>query len=1076
MDPSRTRIAAVAFALLLVVSAATSGVALSEPAEAVGTDPTSVSAPTAGEATSLSLRTDARTKLEGATLRGKPGLKEELLRALNGTVGAHVAPDRVNESVFAADREVITRTRNHAPEVAERIVEADRRLARTALADARKTHDRLATNENVSYDERRVERHLRLARNALLSDEDGADEGDQKGKKGDAEANGETGRDRALMERYNRYRRAWRHAQQALDIMDAAVDPRVDIDTRADPTHGTGYTYRLNGTVRDVRTFEIHAVNVSFADGTSKRVAVDAGSEVLATGTFNSTLTLDKRVNDITVTAADPNTQLGTVSSDEDDGGSESGNGEAGDRNGDRESNDGAPAEGRGSGDADEVTGGEDEADDGVIRTPSSSVGTDTLLLDADRLPDTYERSVTETGPLDPDSDSSRTDASEVGDEVVDGEEDFEDDRVRTYVEYRAGTDPFDPDTDDDDLTDKFELDYANLDPLDDDTDGDGTFDDADDNEPDELSNVREQRYGTNPNVADTDGDRLIDGYEVDTTRTDPTDGDSNSARTDANESDDGTVDGAEDFDGEALVTRTEQNASTDPFDPDTDTDTLTDLFEYRFATVDPLVADTDGDGVPDGQEDPDGETLVNVREQRYGTDPLDPDTDDDDLTEAYEVDATETNPLIPDSDSTATALDESDDGVLDGAEDFDSDGLSNAAEFEAGTDPFDPDTDDDGLRDGFEVRYDTLSPLANDTDGDGVPDAREDPDGELLINVDEQAAGTDPHDPDTDNDTLTDAFEVERSFTSPRSADSNSTATSANESNNGIGDAIEDLENDTLDNSREQGLGTHPLDKDTDADEVTDAYEVETIKTDPLSDDSDTPLTDRDDASNGIVDGAEDFDDDQVQSHYEEVFDTDPLDADTDDDTLTDGFEVRFSVLNPRSADSDEDSVPDGGADLDDDGLDNRAEETNGTDPTANDTDFDTLSDRAETRTHGTDPRTPDTDSDGLRDDEELSLGTSPTVVDTDRDGTPDGQETYTTGTANKSVGAEVAVTGAGSIADGVKITNATEAVPESQEIDAAVSGVVEFTAIEEFEEATITLSYDDSAINDESDVGLFR
>ena len=54
---------------------------------------------------------------------------------------------------------------------------------------------------------------------------------------------------------------------------------------------------------------------------------------------------------------------------------------------------------------------------------------------------------------------------------------------------------------------------------------------------------------------------------------------------------------------------------------------------------------------------------------------------------------------------------------------DSDADGLDDRVEQEMGTDPLDPDTDDDGLVDGEEVFDQT------DSDGDGIPDGEdEDP------------------------------------------------------------------------------------------------------------------------------------------------------------------------------------------------------------------------------------------------------------------------------------------------------------------------------------------------------------
>ena len=103
---------------------------------------------------------------------------------------------------------------------------------------------------------------------------------------------------------------------------------------------------------------------------------------------------------------------------------------------------------------------------------------------------------------------------------------------------------------------------------------------------------------------------------------------------------------------------------------------------------MDPFNPDTDGNGVLDGDEDPDHDGLPTRWELAFGYDALKADTDGN--------------------------------GILDGQEDPDGDGLNNLGEFAAGTDPRNPDTDGDGWNDEAEVTGggDPLNPLVTPNHG----------------------------------------------------------------------------------------------------------------------------------------------------------------------------------------------------------------------------------------------------------------------------------------------------------------------------------------------------------------------
>jgi len=136
---------------------------------------------------------------------------------------------------------------------------------------------------------------------------------------------------------------------------------------------------------------------------------------------------------------------------------------------------------------------------------------------------------------------------------------DTDEDGLPNLIEKEIGSDPYNPDTDGDELPDGYEVLTLGTDPTKPDTDDNGVLDCDEDFDEDGLTNLQEYEQGTEPYNDDTDGDGLKDGEEINT-------------------------------------------YGTDPLKVDTDEDGLDDGDEIYFET-DLLNPDTDGNGVLDGDE-----------------------------------------------------------------------------------------------------------------------------------------------------------------------------------------------------------------------------------------------------------------------------------------------------------------------------------------------------------------------------------------------------------------------------------------------------------------------------------------
>ena len=482
-----------------------------------------------------------------------------------------------------------------------------------------------------------------------------------------------------------------------------------------------------------------------------------------------------------------------------------------------------------------------------------------------------------------------------VGATFIEDNRDPDSDSLTNYQEIIIRlTNPNLADTDNDGVNDGQEV-ADTSDPLVADTDGDG------------LNDGEEKTRSTNPLLTDTDGDSYSDSYEV-----------NNDADPKTNTSfptfsltlpNNGTVTGGTFAKSGTLAHGTNATLTAAPsagylfgswtgaasssnnpttvlmdanktvganFVEDTrdpDSDGLTNYQEIIIRLTNPNLADTDNDGVNDGQEvadatnpliaDTDGDELNDGEEKTLGTNPLLTDTDGDSYSDSYEVNndadpkastsfptysLTLTNngasiggtfaksgTLAHGTNATLTATPSA--GYLFGSWNGAASGSNNpntvlmnsnktvGATFVEDT----RDPDSDGLTNYQEIIIRLTNPNLGDSDKDGVNDGQEvtdttnplvaDTDADGLTDGEEKSRTTNPLLVDTDGDGLGDLQEITITQTNPLLSDTNG---------NGINDALEDTDNDGILNGREVNqLSTNPLLADSNANGLSDTYEL---------------------------------------------------------------------------------------------------------------------------------------------------------------------------------------------------------------------------------------------------------
>ncbi len=523
------------------------------------------------------------------------------------------------------------------------------------------------------------------------------------------------------------------------------------------------------------------------------------------------------------------------------------------------------------------------------------------------------------------------------GDDIPDGIED----RNKNGVRDEGESDPTLMDTDSDDLPDGIEdrnknglRDFGELDPSKEDTDGDGIRDFIEDSN---GNGNWDEGNETNGFRVDTDFDGVADGIEdknhngiVDLNESDPrkadTDGDGlldNADPCPANDSPncqtpcvpgvtpdetvdndrDGIPDFREDIDSNCIV----GPAETDPYNRDTDSDGRNDRVDAcpnnddlncegicDPDNINPF-SDSDSDGVPNAQEDINGNCAVDLNE----SDPFDNDTDNDGTFDGSDTCPLDPNPLcnaqcrpgVP----PAPEQDSDGDGIPDANEDINENCIQDASE----TNFRKRDTDDDGTNDNQDqcpldadeactnacIPGEFIAPQ-RDSDRDGIKDVIEDTNRNCIREVSE----TDSYNADTDTDGIADGIEdrnqnglLDAGETDPRMVDTD---------RDGIQDGVEDRNKNGIAEFDE----LDPTKTDTDEDGIPDF--MEDRNQNGTLDAGETNGARNDTDQDGLQDGAED----RNRNGIVDAGETDARAPDTDGDGANDGQEVTQGT-NPINA-----------------------------------------------------------------------------------------------------------------------------------------------------------------------------
>ncbi len=339
--------------------------------------------------------------------------------------------------------------------------------------------------------------------------------------------------------------------------------------------------------------------------------------------------------------------------------------------------------------------------------------------------------------------------------------------------------------------------------------------------------------------------------------------------------------------------------------------------------------------------------------------------------------------------------------------EDSDGDGLSDQYEVSIGTEAYLADTDGDGIEDGIEVGADLNNPL--DSDGDKRIDALDyDDDNDGLPTILENQAdkysdidkdGLKNHlDSDSDNDGILDGIEAG--------------ALNKDANLDGIDDAF-DVEHVGGSDKNGDGISDNLKLPDQNKDGIADYLDFKTTnvldiaslqKAPKLVNELATISTTKADkpekkaavAKKIVINRYTDTDNDGLLDSQEIIFGTNPLNRDSDGDSVSDAIEIGMDINAPQ--DSDHDNIIDAlDTDDDNDGVLTKLEDINKDgSPINDDTDDDGVPNYLDGNDDGDDKLTlaeggtNDTDNDGILDYLDKYDGQKDSVITTNK---PDGE-----------------------------------------------------------------------------------